>query len=167
MAIYTAQNLAYPDSVADKPASHPIAKAIRHPSHKGLAAQFALPGLVPSYVRDREDRVQRFDTEEAAEFAALRVMRAVLESRMRDPRKATGYNRMTPAEFAAALVDADLTATEFSEIYGVPQSRVMGWIDGIQDIPHSAAVLVRLMAIEENYIEARSMTDRAQGLRKD
>lgn len=162
-----AEILAYPDRVADKPASRPIAKAVRHPSGKGLAGQFALPGLVPSYVRDREDRVQRFDTEDAAEFAALRVMRAVLESRMADPRRAAGYSRMTGAELAIALDEADITPTEFAELYGVPQSRVMGWIDGVQDIPHSAAVYVRLLAIEENYVEARSMTDRAQGLRND
>lgn len=167
MVIYMAEILAYPDRVADKPASRPIAKAVRHPSGKGLAGQFALPGLVPSYIRDREEHVQRFDTAEAAEFAALRVMRAVLESRMTDPRRAIGYNRMTGAELATALIEADLSATEFAEIYGVPQSRVMGWMDGVQDIPHSAAVLVRLMATEENYLEARSMTDRAQGLRND
>jgi len=159
--------LAYPDTVADKPASKPIAKAIRHPSGKGLAGQFALPGLVPDYVRDRDGRIQRFETDDAAEFSALRVMRAVLESRMTDPRKAGGYNRMTGAELAAALNDADVTPTEFAELYGVPQSRVMTWLDGAQDIPHSASILVRFLATEENYVEARSLTDRAQGLRSD
>ena len=43
----------------------------------------------------------------------------------------------------------------------------MGWIDGAQDIPHSANVLVRLLSIEENYVKARAITDQAQGLRRD
>ena len=161
------QNLAYADVMADKPASRPIAKAIRHPSGKGFAGQFALPGLVPDEVRDRENRVTRFDNERDAEFMALRVMKAVLESRMSDPRKAGGYDRLTGADLAQLLVDADLTPTEFAEIYGVPQARVMGWIEGAQDSPHSAQVLIRLLSIEENYVKARAITDQAQGLRSD
>ena len=160
-------NLAYADVMADKPASRPIAKAIRHHSGKGFAGQFALPGLTTDEVRDRDGRVTRYDDDHSAEFGALRVMKALLESRMNDPRKAGGYERLTGSQLAQALLDADVTPTEFAEIYGVPQARVMGWIDGAQDIPHSANVLVRLLSIEENYVKARAITDQAQGLRRD
>lgn len=158
-----AQNLAYADAMAEKPASRPIAKAIRHPSGKGFAGQFALPGLVPDYVRE-DGRPVRYQDASAAEFAALRAMMSVLVSRTVDPRKAGGYTRMTGADLAIALDDSEITPTEFAELYGVPQSRVMGWIDGVQDVPHSAHVLIRLLAYEENFREARSITDRAQGL---
>ncbi|EBV3599773.1 hypothetical protein DOI34_24735 [Salmonella enterica subsp. enterica serovar Virchow] len=152
--------------MAINPASRPIAKAIKHPSGNGWAGQFALPGLVPDYVRE-DGRPAKYAEMQAAELSALRAMLRLLLSRTTDDRKAGGYQRMTGAELAAAMVEAEVTPTEFAELYGVPQSRVIGWVDGAQDIPHSAAVLIRMLAIEENYQLARSMTDRAQGLRRD
>lgn len=147
--------------MADKPASRPIAKAIRHPSGRGHAGQFALPGLVPDMVRSGRG-VDQFDDETQAMGAALKALFNVLVSRTTDTRKAGGYRRMTGAELAIALTEAEVTPTEFAELCGVPQSRVMKWLDGEQDIPHSALILVRLLAYEENYKEARAITDRAR-----
>lgn len=147
--------------MADKPASRPIAKSLPHPSGRGFAGQFALPGLVPDYVKEG-GAVVRYPDRDAAENGALRALFGMLISRTTDTRKAGGYRRMTGAELAIAINDAEITPTYFAEIYGVPQARVMKWLDGEQDIPHSANVLIRLLATEENYREAAALTRRAQ-----
>lgn len=146
--------------MATKPASRPIAKAVPHPSGRGFAGQFALPGLVPDFVRF-QGQVVRYLGEVEARDGAYAALFRLLESRTTDTRKAGGYERITGAELATLLIDADISPTEFAEIYGVPQARVMKWIDGEQDIPHSANVLVRLLQIQENYEEAKALTRRA------
>ena len=69
---------------------------------------------------------------------------------------------MTGAELGVALDEAQLTPTFFAELYGVPQARVMKWLDGEQDIPHSAHVLVRLLVDEKNFKLAHDITEQAQ-----
>lgn len=159
-----AQNLAYADVMANKPASRPIAKALPHPSKKGFAAQFAVPGQVPQYVVDNDGKVRQFESDRSAEVVALRVLQAIMDSRNNNPRRAGLYNRMTGAQLAAALDESELTPTEFAEIYGVPHERILKWIAGEQDIPHSAHVLVKLLAYEENFTEAREITNQAMKL---
>ena len=44
----------------------------------------------------------------------------------------------------------------------IATARVMKWLDGEADIMHCAHVLVRLLAFDENYAEARKMTARAR-----
>lgn len=150
------------DDMADKPASRVIAKALKRDN--GFVAQFALPGLVPDMVRQDGGRGGAivYPTELAAVQAAREAALRVLDSRTVDTRKAGGYLRMTGAELGVALQDAELTPTEFAELYGVPQHRVMKWLHGEEDVPHSAHLVARLLAYEENYREARSITDRAR-----
>lgn len=147
--------------MADKPASRPIAKALPVRQGTGFHGQFALPGLVP-YLVQQEGKPMVFANEVQAEFAALRALFRVLTSRTTDTRKASGYGRMTGAELSAALQEAGLTPTLFAEIYGVPQARVMKWLDGEQDIPHSANVLVRLLVDKKNFELADAITAKAQ-----
>jgi hypothetical protein len=135
-----------PTDVADKPASRPIAKAL--PRNNRWVGQFALPGLVPDQVRERGE-LKTFQTADEAETAALRALFGLLVSR-------------TTAEFAVSLDSADITPTYFAEIYGVPQHRVMKWLDGEQDIPHSVRVLVELLKTPENFDLAASITRVAQ-----
>lgn len=127
-----------------KPASRLIVKAL--PRGDQFAGQFALPGLIPDLVRGREGKIRLFGSEPEAEAAARQAVLAVYESRTVDTRKAGGYRRLTGAELAGLLDKIDITPTYFAELYGVPQSRVMKWIDGEQDIPHSAHILAKLMA---------------------
>lgn len=124
-------------------------------------AWFAVPGLVAEPVREG-GRVQQFDTAHAAEFAALKAIYKILTARSVKTSKPDKVRRMTSGEFAAALSEADITATHFAEIYGAQVARVLKWIDGTEDIPHAAHVFVRLMADDENYQEALSITRRAQ-----
>lgn len=145
--------------VADKPASRPIAKALRH--NNRWVGQFALPGLVPDLVRER-GQVKTFESPADAKAAALDVLFNLYISRTTDKRRAAGYERMTPADFAVALDAAEITPTYFAEIYGVPQHRVLKWLDGEQDIPHSARVLVELIKDEKAFQIARRLTEEAQ-----
>lgn len=145
--------------------SKPIAKAIPHPSGNGYAGQFALPGMVPRLVTDAAGPI-RYPDEKAAHFGAMCAGWAVYEARTLDKHPAKEYERMSAAELAQALVDAELTPTEFAELCGVPQARVMYWLDGTQEIPHSAHVLIDLLKWEDNFTAARRITDEAKGLRK-
>ncbi|CCF19114.1 protein of unknown function [Pseudorhizobium banfieldiae] len=146
--------------MSNKPASRLIAKAL--PRGDRFAAQFALPGLVPDLVRD-SGGVKLFPTEAAAESAAKDAVIRLFDSRTVDTRKAGGYVRLTGAELAVLLDEINITPTYFAEIVGVPQARVMKWLDGEQDIPHSVHVTARLIAhSEENFRIAETITEQCQ-----
>ena len=139
-----------------KPASRRISKAV--PRGKKFVAQFALPGLVPALVQSGgADKL--FETEAEAEAAALKAFAALYDSRTLDTRKNKGYVRLTGAALALALDELNVTPTFFAELLGFPQSRVMGWIDGAQDIPHSVHLVVHLMKFNPE-----KMLDRAEDL---
>lgn len=146
--------------MTNKPASRRITKAL--PRGAKFVGQFALPGLVPDLVKDRNG-VRQFDTEREAELAAMETVLNVYDSRTIDTRSAGGYRRLTGAELAVLLDEIDITPTYFSEICGVPQHRVMKWMDGEQDIPHSVHVLVKLLAhSDENFDIAEKITEESQ-----
>lgn len=139
-----------------KPASRRICKAL--PDGDKFVGQFALPGLVPDLVR-RGGRPVLFDTPREAEVAALEAFAAVFDSRTIDTRKAGGYVRLTGAELSALLNDIGITVTWAAEIAGVPQHRLIKWLDGEQDVPHSVHVLFKLMAMSpENTTAAERIT---------
>jgi len=143
-----------------KPASRVIAKAM--PKGDGYVGQFALPGLIPDLVRDKNGEPTIFRTEIDAHNAACRVLVAVLQARTEDTRKAGGITRLTPAEFGELLAKADITPTYFAELMNLPYHRVMKWLDGEQDIIHAANLLVRLMADENNFRLIEAITKQAQ-----
>lgn len=146
--------------MSNKPASRLIAKAL--PRGDRFAAQFALPGLIPDLVRDGGG-VRTFPTEREAEVAAMEAVLRLYESRTIDTRKAGGYRRLTGADLAVLLDELDITPTYFAEIVGVPQHRVMKWLDGEQDIPHSVHVLVKLLVhSDENFDIAEKITEESQ-----
>jgi hypothetical protein len=143
-----------------KPATRLIAKALARGDL--FAAQFALPGLVPDLVRQRGS-VHLFPDERSATAAAQEAVIRLYDSRTRDERKAGGYTRLTGAELAVLLGEIDVTVTYFAELSGFPQSRVIGWIDGEQDIPHSVHVLVKLLAASDaNFRLAEQITEAAR-----
>ncbi|EUB97262.1 hypothetical protein PMI07_000838 [Rhizobium sp. CF080] len=143
-----------------KPASRLIAKAL--PRNGRFAGQFALPGLIPDLVRD-DNGVRTFDDERMAEIAAMEAVIRLYESRTIDTRKAGGYIRLTGAELAVLIDEMNTTPTYFAEICGVPQSRVMKWLDGEQDIPHSVHVLAKLLVVNKaNFDVAEKVTQDMQ-----
>lgn len=144
--------------MSQKPSSKLIAKAL--PKGDRFTGQFSLPGLIPDLVRGRDGNIQFFDTEQQAYVAAMEAVIRLYDSRTIDTRKAGGYRRLTGAELAVLLDDVDITPTYFAEIVGVPQHRVMKWLDGEQDIPHSAHVLVKLMKLnDDNFRVAEEITE--------
>ncbi|KAB2666042.1 hypothetical protein F9K91_07885 [Brucella tritici] len=144
--------------MSQKPSSKLIAKAL--PKGDRFTGQFSLPGLIPDLVRGRDGNVQLFDTEQQAYVAAMEAVLRLYDSRTIDTRKAGGYRRLTGAELAVLLDEVDVTPTYFAEIVGVPQHRVMKWLDGEQDIPHSAHVLVKLMKLnDDNFRVAEEITE--------
>ncbi|KAB2699372.1 MULTISPECIES: hypothetical protein [Brucella/Ochrobactrum group] len=144
--------------MSQKPSSKLIAKAL--PKGDRFTGQFSLPGLIPDLVRGRDGNIQFFDTEQQAYVAAMEAVIRLYDSRTIDTRKAGGYRRLTGAELAVLLDEVDITPTYFAEIVGVPQHRVMKWLDGEQDIPHSAHVLVKLMKLnDDNFRVAEEITE--------
>ena len=143
--------------MSNKAASRLIAKSLPRGTH--FTAQFALPGLVPDLVKNREG-IRTFTTARDAEIAAMEAVIGLYNSRTIDTRKAGGYRRLTGAELAVLLEKIDITPTYFAEIAGVPQHRVMKWLDGEQDIPHSIHVLTKLLAhSDQNFEIAQQVTE--------
>jgi DNA-binding transcriptional regulator YiaG len=140
---------------ATKPSRSVIAKAIK--AGGGFVAQFALPGLIPDIVRQHRNPVV-FATEEKAIAAANQAVVSMLQRRLVDSRKPAETRKITPAEFAILLAEANITPTWFAELFGTTQERVIGWIDGVQDVPHAAYLLVCLMKDQKNLDMIEALT---------
>jgi len=141
-----------------QPAAQLIAIAIPH--GPGFLSEYALPGMLPVIVSDPDtgDPVMHMDRK-CAEGAARDAVLEAYRRRISDTRKNCGYVRMTGAEMAALLAHLMLDTEEAAEIIGVPQARVVKWIDGEQDIPHSVNLLLRLLSLNVACLElARAIT---------
>jgi len=139
-----------------KPSSKPFAKALPAPGG-GYHRQFSLPGLIPDLVK-RDGKPEVFEAAAAAHGAAAIALVGKLELRSMHSKRTHDYTRITGAELGVAIVAASLKPADFARLYGVPVSRVMGWIDGVQEIPHSAHVLVKLLADRHNREDAVKIT---------
>ncbi|MBG19393.1 MAG: hypothetical protein CML31_05420 [Rhizobiales bacterium] len=145
-----------------KPASRVIAKAL--PQSGGTyRAQFALPGLIPEYVRNPDGTVFETESQVTAREAACVALVGLLESRVVDPRRAGGYRRMSAANLGSVLAEIDITPTYFAELIGVPQARIIKWLDGEQDIPHYVWPFTELLkASDQNFKIAEKIAKDAQ-----
>lgn len=120
-----------------------IAKAIQ--TSDGFHAVFSAPGLVPRKV-GRDGHPFAFDSEKEAENAALRALFGALNA----PRETQGrgrdtrYRKLTGPEFAVLLAESKIGLTLFAHIYGTFPDRVQSWIDGTNDVPHPARVLLEI-----------------------
>ncbi len=143
--------------MASKPSKSLIAKALW--KNNEWVAQFALPGHVPDliHVEGQPHRTATFQTEQAAENAAIRAAFAALNASLKYTRKPGNYELISPETFATLLDEADLGARHFAELLGVPESRVIKWLNGEADVPHWAHLLIRLMSVEDNYRDAKSL----------
>lgn len=141
-----------------KPSKSHFSKAIR--DGRFYLGQFSMPGIVPDVVR-KDGVPVRYETEDEAETAALWALTAALQKRIYDERKPGPYRRMTGAELAQMIDLIGITVTEFGVIGGWPQSRVLKWLEGEDDIPHYVRILARLLASPINLNQAQADTNEA------
>lgn len=71
------------------------------------------------------------------------------------------YQRISGAELSKELDRLGLTKRRFAKIYGVPDDRVQQWMDDDEDIPHSVAVMLKLLALPGGLAAASTYTDTA------
>lgn len=138
----------------------------------GYTASFQTPGFEPVEIRHSDRTPIMFDTEDAAIAAAGERMCEILNVRTRN-RSAHGTIRMGGADLALALRSADVSPSQLARIFGTRTDRVLNWIDGVEDIPHSVRILLALlhtpgakelaMEITENVSIEREAADEVPG----
>jgi hypothetical protein len=119
---------------------------------------WAFPGMVPTYIGG--DQPVSFRTAGDATMAAKLALANALLTRHTTTDLPERYRHMAAADFAGDLREAGITPTRFARVYGVPQSAVMAWINGIPGrigksdrIPHSARVLLALFLAYPDAVE--------------
>ena len=157
-------------TVEAKPAVTFVATAIPLPDGRYLA-QYAAPGLVPSYVTvgnppvpkvfqeswdaENEARKTLFNTLNRARRPIVKRVDAagnVTERRVLRVKRER-QKKLTGREFAIKLAEAGLTPTFMAFLYGTSPDRVMKWIDGIEDIPHPVNVLLEIFKSDPRTID--------------
>lgn len=126
-----------------KPAKKFVAQAV--PYAGGYRAQWAAPGLVPAFVMERGS-VAVFGSKDSAENAArIHLFNALnLPRERRTSGKPERYKKMTSVEGAVKLRESGLTPSFLAYLYGTSQDRVLKWIDGVEDWPHPARLLLEI-----------------------
>lgn len=71
------------------------------------------------------------------------------------------YRRISGADLSTELNRLGLTKRGFAKLYGVRDDRIQQWIDGREDIPHSVAVMLKLLALPGGLAAASTYTDSA------
>lgn len=125
-----------------------FARAVPLPSGK-FHAVYSAPGRLPA-VSAREDGTPYvYNTEAEAEAGAARHLHRVLNAPRIEAKKHGGkserYEKLTGPEFAMLLSRAGVTATWFAYVFGTSQQRVLGWLDGVDQVPHPARLLLELI----------------------
>lgn len=146
------------------PSKSYVAKAI--PVDGGYIAQFSAPGLIPRYVaRSHEpDNPIVFDTAEEAENEARRAAFGILNKPRQTQRrgKDVRYQKLSGPEFAVLLAESGLSLTLFAHIYGTSVSRAQGWLDGADNAPHPARVLLEIFKANPEMVDvAEDVTNAA------
>jgi hypothetical protein len=67
---------------------------------------------------------------------------------------------MSPENLSAALDELDMTAGGFARLYGVPRERVIMWLEGQQDIPHTVGLVCVMLTVKPAAMLAGAYTDR-------
>lgn len=142
-----------------RPSAKYISKALPH--LKGYRAQFALPGLVPDYVREDGEAVI-FPTRVEAELAAYRVVLQMANDRLSLATKFKPAAAMPAAELSALLDELDRSPTSLASL--LQSEFVMAWLGGERRVPHMAHIILKLMRDPE--IEKRVEAITAEAITK-
>jgi DNA-binding transcriptional regulator YiaG len=106
-----------------------------------------------------------FTGQREAEAEARRVLFNMLNSG--PPRetatkdKLAAYEKLTGPEFAVLLSEIDVSPTWFAFIMATNYPRVMDWISGAQDVPHTARVLLEIFKRHPEAIDTAEEATRA------
>lgn len=135
-----------------------IARAV--PTESGrFHALYSAPGFIPAIAADSDGRPYEYLTAEEAEIGAMRTLYRILNKprvnarRHADHGKPERYRKMTNVEFAVALRNANITPSYFAFLYGTSQTRVIGWIDGTDQVPHPARLLLGLFIDNDRNVD--------------
>ena len=126
----------------------------------GFVGVYEFPGKDRQEARHQDGSVEVFETEDAAIAAAGEELCDALNGRQVSNSK-HGYKRLTGAELAVQLAGLNLSPAEFSRLMGTSQKRIMQWIDGEEDIPHNARVLLTLLSMPGALLLATQITSAA------
>lgn len=144
-----------------------VARAI--PVQGGFIAQFSAPGLIPHYVGRDQDNPRVFATakeaEDAARLTAIEVANKPRKTQRRG--KDVRYEKLTGPDFAVLLAESGLSLTLFSYIYGTSVDRAQSWVDGLDNAPHPARVLLEIFKANPDMVDvAEDVTNAATTERK-
>ncbi len=109
----------------------------------GYIGVYHIPGTPEHFARYPDGSIEIFGRDIEAMAAAGFHLCAALNDRSRFSYK-HGYRRMGGAELAVELERFGISPSQFAGVYGTKQTRVLNWIDGAEDIPHSAHLLIAL-----------------------
>lgn len=132
-------------------------------------AVYAAPGLTPVVSSKDDGTPYVYNTEEEAEAWAAKHLHRVLNAprQKANSKAAERYQKLTGSEFAVLLARAGVTRTWFAYVYGTSEQRVFGWIDGVDQVPHPARLLLELIiADEKNAGIVEAVTDQVTTERK-
>lgn len=146
-----------------KPAVRYVAEAIPTSGGK-FYARFAPPGLVPRIVEDAFSRKPaEFETAREATAEARRVLFEALNSAPRETSKSklAAYAKLSGPEFAVLLAEVDISPTFLAFIMATNYQRVLDWISGAQDVPHTARVLLEIFKHNPEALDIAEAVTRA------
>jgi DNA-binding transcriptional regulator YiaG len=113
----------------------------------GFTPAFRFPGKDErERVRDGSGAVLIVAGKNDAFAEAGFAMCEALNGRFRN-RSPHAVDRLTGPEFAGILTDLGLTPNQFALFHGTRMDRVIDWIDGVQEIPHSVRTMLALLAL--------------------
>lgn len=69
------------------------------------------------------------------------------------------YDRITGQELRDSIRDLQLTFGQFARLAGTQRHRVLGWLNGKQEIPHHVNVMIELLSLPGAMERALAVTD--------
>jgi len=154
-----------------KPATRYVAEAVEDKIGRRYLAKWASPGRIPEYVVS-DGKFELFDTQKEAEDRAREVMFNTLNDVRRDPNtvrinREAGVGthqrvkpvKMTSAELSIAMRDAQIAPNDLAYLWGTAHDRVIGWMQGADQVPFPIRWALALLKEDDNYHRAMDICD--------
>jgi len=125
----------------------------------GFVGYYAIPGKDEQLARDDKGAIFVADTEDEAIAAAGEDLCQAMNERSKFSYK-HGYVKMTGAELSVAMKELEISPSQLAAHLGTNQQRVMAWMDGEQDIPHTVHLIIELMKLPDMVPIVQEFTDK-------